>query len=121
MKTLEPKASHKLGASCVRFNVQERTQIEEDSVSTGKSIPTLLKESYFGSPRPLPLMTRVDVQRLNGELGRIGNNINQLARRLNSGIREGFMSNLDEIQRSFDGIWLFLVSQYCRCKKPSRP
>lgn len=104
------------GSSHVRFDSEEYRSIADDAVNTGQSIPTLLKERYFKGPRPLPLMTKADVGKVLGELGRIGNNVNQLARRWNSGIREGFVSELDEIQESFLLLMEFLVGRYCRCK-----
>ena len=103
--------------TCVRFTDEEIARIEEDSLKTGWSIPTLLKERYFKGPRPLPLISEEDVKQHFAALGRIGNNMNQLARRLNSGIREGFVEELQEIQRLFDRHWRFLSSKYCRCDK----
>lgn len=101
--------------SCVRFTDDEIDQIEEDSISTGKSIPTLLKERYFKGPRPLPLVSKADLETLLGDLGRIGNNLNQIARRINSGIRAGFVGEFEDVQRSFDRLLAFLSSKYCRC------
>lgn len=103
--------------TCVRFTDDEIDRIEEDSINTGKSIPTLLKERYFSGPRPLPLFAEEDLKQHFAALGRIGNNMNQLARRLNSGIREGFIEELKEIQRLFDRHWRFISSKYCRCDK----
>lgn len=108
------------GASCVRFSAVEYQQIETDSVNTGKSIPTLLKERYFNGPRPVPLVSKEDVAKILGELGRIGNNLNQIARRLNCGIRAGFAEEIEEVQQSFAQLLTFLTSKYCRCKVPSR-
>lgn len=112
-----PETSATRPASCVRFSAGEYTKIKEDAISTGKSIPTLLKEKYFKGRRPQPLMSHADVGRHFGELGRIGNNLNQLTRRLNSGIREGFVEELQEIQVLFDRLWRFLSSTYCRCDR----
>ena len=117
METASAVVSQRKQSSHVRFNEDEFARIEEDSANTGKSIPTLLKEKYFGGPRPLPLISKEDLKRHFGELGRIGNNMNQLARRLNSGIREGFVEELREIQRLFDQHWGFLSGKYCRCDK----
>lgn len=116
MEKSNPEKIDPIAASCVRFSKKERSQIDEDVVITGKSIPTLLKEKYFSGPRPLPLITRADLQKFNGDMGRIANNLNQLAKRLNSGIREGFVDELTVMQRSLDQIWVFMTSQYCRCK-----
>jgi len=117
LETASAVVSQRKQSSHVRFNEDEFARIEEDSINTGKSIPTLLKEKYFSGPRPLPMISKEDLKKHFGELGRIGNNMNQLARRLNSGIREGFVEELREIQRLFDQHWGFLSSRYCRCDK----
>lgn len=108
------------GASCVRFTGDEYQAIEEDSINTGKSIPTLLKEKYFKGPRPLPLLAKADLAKVLGDLGRIGNNLNQIARRLNSGIRQGFMEEIEDLQRSFEELLVFMTSKYCRCPSSGR-
>ena len=103
-------------SSHVRFSLGEYARIQEDSIHTGKSIPSLLKERYFTGPRPLPLLAKADMEKLFGELGRIGNNMNQIARRINSGIRAGFAGEFEEVQRSFTQLWLFLSSKHYRCE-----
>jgi hypothetical protein len=111
----EPEEASALRPSShVRFSRAEYAQIQEDSVNTGQSIPTLLKERYFKGPRPLPLLARADMEKLFGELGRIGNNVNQIARRVNSGIRAGFAGEFEEVQRSLTQLWLFLSSKRFR-------
>lgn len=119
MTEKEIKKSTKGHSSHVRFSPGEHTSLELDSVNTGKSIPQLLKESYFERSRPLPLMTKPDLAKISGELGRIGNNMNQIAKRLNSGIRAGFNEDIKVAQESLDRIWVFLSSRYCRCKQPT--
>lgn len=108
------------GASCVRFTAEEYQRIEADAEIFGKSIPTLLKEKYFNGPRVLPLLAKEDLEKLFGELGRVGNNLNQIARRINSGIRAGFAGEFEDVQRSFNEIWLFFSSKYCRCSAAAR-
>lgn len=102
--------------TCVRLSDDERAQIEEDSINVGRSIPRLLRETYFDGPRPMTLMTKPDLTKLSAEIGRIGNNINQIAKRLNSGIRSGFYDEIAKAQESLDQIWIFLSSRFCRCK-----
>ena len=101
-------------SSHVRFNNDEYQKIREDMINTGKSIPTLLKERYFKGPRPVPLLAKSDATKFLGKLGRISNNLNQIARRVNSGIRAGFVGELDEIQKYLDLLLTFLTSRYCR-------
>lgn len=114
------KTSHRRAMTCVRFTDEEMHQIEEDAANIGKSIPALLKERYFKGPRPLPLVSKVDLDNLFGELGRIGNNLNQIARRINSGIRAGFVGEFEEVQKSFDRLLTFLSGKYCRCNVAGR-
>ena len=120
METATEIVSQRKQSSHVRFSDDEFCQIEEDAINTGKSIPALLKEKYFSGPRPLPLFVKADLESLFGELGRIGNNLNQVARRLNSGIRAGFVEELEGIQKSFDRLQGFLSSKYCRCNSAQR-
>jgi len=120
METRKSEKGSRQLSSHVRFSADEYLTIDEDSVNTGKSIPTLLKETYFKGPRPLPLVTKADLATVLGDLGRIGNNLNQIARRINSGIRSGFAGEFEEVQRSFEGLLAFLSSKYCRCTNAVR-
>ena len=115
----EANPNQRRGASHVRFNAKEYTRIEEDSISTGQSVPTLLKERYLKAPRPLPLMSNADLSKFMGEFARIANHLGALARQLNSGIREGFVPQLDEIQHATNKLLTFMVGRYCRCKRVS--
>lgn len=94
----------------VRFTREEYLRLKKDQLLTGQSIPWLLKETYFGRAdlKPqLDLTTRDAVRR---ELGYIGNNLNQVARHLHSGLIDDFKGKFDEVYqgvkclRSFLGI-----------------
>lgn len=102
--------------TCVRMTEDEKALIEVDSVNTGKSIPQLLKERYFSEGRQVTLITKPDLAALRAEIMRLGNNVNQIARRLNSGIRSGFNDEIKDVREQLDNIWAFLASRYCRCK-----
>ncbi len=115
----EPNPDQRRGASHVRFSHKEYTRIEEDSITTGKSIPTLLKERYFKGPRPLPLVSHADLTNLVVEICRISNHLGQLTKHLNSGIREGFVPQLTTIEKTMTNLLTFMVGTYCRCKKVS--
>ncbi len=107
----EPKTSSQLRTT-VRFTEPEFQQIQSDSNVTGKSLPTLLKETYFvGSPM-VPLMSKEDQRTLLGQLGKIGNNINQIARALNSGFRAGFYNEILEVRTMFDQLLSFVTRTY---------
>ncbi len=83
------------GASCVRLSPSEYSRIQKDSKTSGKSIPELLRESYFDKPSTKVLMNKDDLAVLRKDLNRIGNNLNQVARRLNSGLMHGWSDTLD--------------------------
>lgn len=90
-------------SSYVRFRNDEYARIAQDSVNSGKSIPQLLKEKYFRKSSPMPLLNKPDVALLRTELSRIGNDINQIARRINSGVRAGFYDEVSSLQAASNG------------------
>lgn len=114
--TLKSKLKNSF-SSHVRFSSGEYQMLTDDSAQTGESIPQLLKEAYFNGPREAPLISKPDLAKLAADLGRIGGNVNQIARRLNSGVRFGFHDEISEVQKSLDLIWVFLASSHCRCKR----
>lgn len=103
-------------STCVRFEKEEYKKISEESKTTGYSIPSILKDRYFKSPRPTPLLNKDDVKTIQSILGRIGNNINQIAWRWNSGIREGSEPGLEEAKLAFDKLRMVIIGSYCRCQ-----
>ena len=114
---LERKQS-KVSSSHVRLTVEEYERLSHDADVTGDSIPKLLKDSYFSRPRLNPLMRHDDLKMVMGQLGKIGNNLNQVARQLNSGFRAGFNDDIEEIRRSFTRLMTFVTSTYGRtCDK----
>lgn len=78
------------GSTHVRFSEDEYRRLLNDQFVTGDSIPALLKSAYFKTRQLVPLMNANDARAMMVELNRIGNNINQIARHLNSGYREGW-------------------------------
>lgn len=115
MKQSEKSESAKEQRTHVRFTKEEYDRIKSDSYAVGQSIPTLLKERYYNGPQMVPLLKKEDLHSMRAELGRIGNNINQIAWRVNSGIREGFEEQITEAKLSFDKLRMFLTGKYCRC------
>ena len=98
----------------VRFNSEEYERIRRDAQIIGESIPKLLKDSYFSRPILNPLMRHDDLIMMVGQLGRIGNNLNQVAKHLNSGFRAGFNDDLEEIRQTFTRPLTFVTSTYGR-------
>ncbi len=88
-------------ASYVRMSTLEYEQIKNDSKVSGKSIPALLRNSYFGKLPVKVLVKENDLDILRKDLNRIGNNLNQIARRLNSGLMHGWSNTLDLVFEQF--------------------
>jgi len=99
-------------ASCVYFDESEYKQISEDSLHTGKSIPALLKIAYFPSRRVRVLMNKEDQERWYKELRHWGNNLNQLARKVNTGIMAGWYEEFKLIKAAVDRIERLVVGVY---------
>ena len=81
-------------ASCVKFNPDEYKLISEDADLSERSIPTLLKLAYFSQKRVSILMKPSDQERWFKELRHWGNNLNQIAKRMNSGLMSGWYEEL---------------------------
>jgi hypothetical protein len=113
---LSPEEKKKFRTT-VRFSRGEYSQLENDTGVIGKTIPELLKEAYFVGPALTPLMKHDDLKMLMAQLGRIGNNINQIARKVNSGFREGFNDDIVAVRSAFTSLLVFLTSTYGRQAK----
>lgn len=103
MKTSETGSSH------VRFTEDQYGRIADDARIYGKSIPDLLRAAYFDSLPPRPAFSVEDAKRIVSAINRVGNNVNQIARHLNSGFRSGFAPVLDEIRAHLIAIRNFAV------------
>ena len=91
----------RMPTACVRLTKEEWVRLKEDSKISGKSIPKLLKDRYFSRVPLRPLLHAGDQKILMTALARIGNNLNQIAKKLNYGIAEGVNDDLIEIRSSF--------------------
>jgi len=73
----------------VRLTPGERATIDGAAERAGLTCGSYLRQVALGAPTPRqvrrPPVERRELARLLGELGRVGNNINQLARIVNSG------------------------------------
>jgi hypothetical protein len=99
-------------ASHVRFTIIEWTQLQNDQAVTGKSIPELLKSRYFKNGPLATLMSPAAQDYMLNELRRIGNNVNQIAKVLNSGFREGWNSALAQVRDDLDTLRRYVVGFY---------
>ncbi|MBS1983572.1 MAG: MobC family plasmid mobilization relaxosome protein [Bdellovibrionales bacterium] len=96
----------------VRLSPEEHDRLESDARASGESVAELMKRVYFSRKPLVLLMSREDQRSLMGTLGRIGNNINQVARVLNSGFREGFSDDLASVRRDFSMLLTYLTSRF---------
>jgi hypothetical protein len=89
--------------SLVRFTAEQYLNIKSDAITLGRSIPQLLRDAYFDGRVVSPLLAAADAERLMRAINRIGNNINQIAKHINSGFEpllEAAVDQLTEIRRS---------------------
>ena len=69
----------------IRFDEDEYLQVCNDAKVYGDTVPGMLKAVYFERLPPAPKFTKDDAIRIVTAINRVGNNINQIARHLNSG------------------------------------
>jgi len=73
----------------VRLTEEERAKLEARAQEAGLSVGAFVRKAALGSAGPrirrAPVADTDELRRLRGELGKIGNNINQLAPHLNAG------------------------------------
>lgn len=82
-----------------RFNDQEKAVVKSMAEKRGQSIGTLLRATLLGIPAPARAVRRPAVEtqavvKLLAELGKIGSNVNQIAKHLNAGRPGDTMENL---------------------------
>lgn len=86
----------------VRFTEAEFAQIEQAQRETGLSVPDLLKKAFFKHRTMLrPLLSKEQVEQIMVELRRQGNNLNQIAKQINSGLREGWNPSFNAMTKSY--------------------
>ena len=99
----EENKSKRNPATCVRFTPNELKRIQKMKQTLGLSIPDILKQNTFNRfDLECALYTREDADRIIVELKRIGNNLNQIARKINAGLLSGW-------SQSFNGILVEIV------------
>ena len=107
-ETIEKTSSAvKVKSEILRFRVtpEERSRIEHKALSSYRSLSRYLRDCSLG--KEITVIPGVDV--LVSELRRLGNNLNQIARAVNSGYA-GSVVNLTETQEGVKGIWQSLNS-----------
>lgn len=85
--------------SCfIRLTPEQHAKIREDEKRSGRSVPELFKNAYFGGGRVVILMSDEDKGTLFTQINRIGSNVNQIAKKLNTGIIFGFDQELTQVR-----------------------
>jgi hypothetical protein len=69
----------------IRFDEEEYLQVCSDAKVYGETVPGVMKSVYFDRLPPSPKFTKDDAIRIVMAINRVGNNVNQIARHLNSG------------------------------------
>lgn len=100
----------------VRMTESEYIRLFNDAKVLGTSMQAALKRRYFSGPEVKPLMAQDDVSKVNTSLARIGNNINQIARRVNMDIRVGVHDEVSELAQDLKKLRDFLTTKYCNCR-----
>ncbi len=89
------------GRANVRFSPSEYKQVQKDSSKLSKTVPTLLRDAYFNRLPTKVLVTQKDLETLRKDINRIGNNLNQVAKKVNSGFMHGWSDTLDKVLEEF--------------------
>ena len=96
----------------VRLTNDEHKKLDDYANSRGESIQEYLKICAFSRSNLRPLMLQEDARRVLIALNQIGNNANQIARKLNSGFREGFHPVIDEVRDGVEALRKYVVGIY---------
>lgn len=109
---LKRKENTTRAARYIRFSPEEYEKLLDDEKKTRLGAQDLLKRAYFGGGGIALLMTDEDRDRLMTELSRIGANVNQIAKKVNSGFREGFNQEIVEVRTHLTMILTWLTAKY---------
>jgi hypothetical protein len=96
----------------VRFSENEFERIRQESQLLGESIPTLLKQTYFKRRPVKVLLDATDRKAVFAELRRIGNNANQIAKRVNTGFFEDWHPEFQIVASHLVMLERYLVGKY---------
>ena len=99
-------------ASCVKFSADEYEKINADANLAGITIPMLLKTAYFSGRRVRILMDKENQKDWYRELRHWGNNLNQLARKVNAGLMTGWYEEFQLVRTMLDRIEKLVVGTY---------
>jgi hypothetical protein len=103
MSDQQPKTkSKRLPGICVRVTEDELERLKKMSETSGMSMPDILRKNTLSrKDLEAPLLTRADANEILVALARIGNNLNQISKRINSGIMEGWSQSFNALYREW--------------------
>lgn len=78
----------------VRVSQDQYERLSRESLLLGKSKPSLLRDVYFKGPHISPFFDALTVKEMYRIMSKAGVNINQIAKKVNSGIAAGFYDEL---------------------------
>lgn len=92
-----------------RVSEQEYQRLEQMASNLGMTVPTFCKKKAQGAKMKAPLIDRQGALQIASELRRIGVNVNQIAKHLNS---EGKVSEgqINALQKELNDLWQQLSS-----------
>lgn len=90
--------------SLIRWSDEEFARVTERADSAGLALAAFMRTAALGNPGPRaqrrPPADHKALREILGHIGRIGNNLNQIARALNSGDKAS-LPELDEALRAY--------------------
>ncbi len=96
----------------IRMSEQELAQLKKDAEALGQSIQSTMKKIYFKASIYHPVFDKDGTDRVLAALSQIGNNMNQIAKKLNTGFAEGFHSHLTEALEGLQSLKAFVGGFY---------
>lgn len=96
----------------VRFTEKEWDRILREKDVTGRSIPELLKNRFFHYPAYVTALSPETQQAILMLHRRMSNNLNQIAKVLNSGFREGWSNGFLEVRNDLSEVRRLIAGVY---------
>jgi len=99
----------------IRFDEAEYLQLCNDAKIYGETVPGVLKAVYFERLPTAPKFTKDDAIRIVTAINRVGNNVNQIARHLNSGGHSAVIPVLTDVTEQLRILKYFAVGADGNC------
>jgi hypothetical protein len=97
----------------VRLTEEEYKRIQTMVASIGITAPEIFRRALFDTINFVqPLFSKQDTKEIMTELSRQGNNINQIAKKVNSGFATGWDQSFNNMVRAYMDLRHFIASSY---------